>query len=195
MFCEKCGGLLNKDHTKEICSRVRKEIREQNKPSVDKTEKQLPESDGSKTSRILLYFHHANGVLPGVRIYRANILSMYRTSDYNTHIEIASGADFFNGVYAPSYVNSKRMTAIIGRMSNLKGVVNLSNGALHYSIVKTQTKETFELLTKYISHLPDSFASVQTGLEQKLMREWRINQDDYKEIIGIVKDNLFTDQK
>jgi hypothetical protein len=196
MFCEKCGGLL-KDHSKESCSRVRKEIKEINKPFVDDTIStiRLPAEGKSGDMPVaLLYILHTSGILPNVQIYRAKIINKYPIKDY-THVELASGTDFFNGVYAPSYVSSRRSGEIVSRISNLKGVLNLSNGTLYYGLTKMQTKENFDFRTKYLIYLPDKFASVRTGLELKLTREFGIESGDCKEIINLVKNSLFTDQK
>ena len=196
IFCEKCGGLL-KDHTKEGCSRVRKEVKEVNKSHAHDAIGTTKSPDGGKsgdTPLALLYITRTSGILPNFRIYRTKITNKYQIKDY-TRVEVDSGTDFFNGIYVPSYVSSRRAEEIISRMSNLKGVLNLSNGTLYYGITKMETKENFDFITKHLIYLPDRFASVRTGLELKLTREFGIESGDCKEMTDLVKNSLFTDQK
>jgi hypothetical protein len=197
IFCQECHRLKDQYHTKKSCLEVRRKDKEQNKSHTDdivSTIKSPSKGKSGDTSRALLYILHTSGILPNVQIYRTKIINKYLTGDY-THVEAASGTNFFNGVYAPSYVSSRRVGEIVSRISNLKGVLGLSNGTLYYGITKMQTKENFDFRTKYLIYLPDRFASVRTGLELKLTRECGISSEDCKEIIDLVKNSLFTDQK
>lgn len=194
MFCEKCGGLLNQYHTKENCARVRTEIKESKKPA-ETVEEQPPKSKKEKAPILLMYLHYFYGVFRNLQIYRINgaaaICRMYRM----TQVEMESGTDFFEGVYVPKFANRERVTELIGKMANPKGVQELSSGSLYYSAAKINVKGPVNFVDKYLLFLPNGFSDLRFGLEAKLEREWRLKKEDCKEILAVVKDNFFSAQK
>jgi len=182
MFCKKCGGMLNQSHTPETCSRVRKETNEQTEHPVVDTPEQQPGAKDDKKNSVILYLPGAR--FPQLHLYQASIVHSNRINSCITSVAIFGGAKHFSGIYV-HYAN-------LSTVNYEHKALVLTKGLFYYHLEQIATQYAFDAKTKDIFFVPNSFPNVKNGLEQKLKPAWTITKNDFKEIIKIVKENLFS---